>query len=92
MFVDLTDFRVARKLHPVWGKISAISRAFEQHPSAEWVWWLDMDAIIMAPHLNLYDHVLSPSAMRNHLLKDTRIKTNGEVPVHSMPEIKTPMV
>ena len=92
MFVNMTEFQFAKKLHPVWGKIPAMSHAFQQYPSAEWVWWLDMDAIIMTPSLDLYKHVLSPSAMEEKILRGLPIKTNPEVPIHSMDTVTIPEV
>ena len=69
MLLDLNTFEVTKERHAVWGKLPAIMQAFETHPSAEWVWWLDIDAIIMTPSIDLYDYLLSPEILRTRLLE-----------------------
>ena len=90
MFIDLTEFGGRR--HAAIGKMGAIYRAFEQYPSTEWVWWLDMDAIIMTPSIDLYDHILGPSAMQTKLLSNMSIKSTSDVSTHSEDVIRTAMV
>lgn len=53
--------------HAVWKKIAAIKQSFMDHPQAEWVWWLDVDAILMTSHVPLSTHLLHPSAMAKKL-------------------------
>ncbi|KAK6341187.1 hypothetical protein TWF696_008274 [Orbilia brochopaga] len=50
--------------HPVWAKIPALLETFIHFPDAHWVWWLDVDAMIMNPDIDLNSHVLSHAAMR----------------------------
>ncbi|KAK9387549.1 galactosyl transferase GMA12/MNN10 family-domain-containing protein [Lipomyces mesembrius] len=68
-FTNITQFHSDDR-PPVWSKIPAIQQAFELHPDAEWVWWLDTDAIIMTPSLDLAQHVLSPEAMKKRIAYD----------------------
>ncbi|KAF3906596.1 hypothetical protein ABW20_dc0108648 [Dactylellina cionopaga] len=49
---------------PVWAKIPALLDTFIQFPDIHWVWWLDLDAIIMNPDIDLNSHILSHTAMR----------------------------
>lgn len=86
MLVDMKQFHV---VDPVWAKLPAISLAFDRHPSTEWVWWLDIDAIIMTSHIDLYNHVLSPAALKRLVLKGQLIKTNERVPMKQMENILT---
>jgi hypothetical protein len=68
MVLDLNDFPLAKEKHAVWGKLPSIMHAFERYPSAEWVWWLDIDALIMTPTIDLYDHLLNPEVLKTRLL------------------------
>jgi hypothetical protein len=79
----MNKFEIANTLNPVWAKIPAISDAFNMYPEAEWVWWLDVDAIIMNPNIDLYEHVLSPTALGRLLREGELIKTNGNVPIRT---------
>ncbi|KAI5195632.1 hypothetical protein E4T38_08932 [Aureobasidium subglaciale] len=58
----------------VWKKILAIQKAFAAHPEAEWIWWLDLDAIIMTPNVALSTYLLHPSVLEKRLLKDVVVK------------------
>jgi len=82
LLIDLNKFPIARTQHPVWGKLPSIMEAFEKYPSREWVWWLDVDAIIMTPHLDLYDFLLKPEAMRARLIAGDVIKPTDDVGVN----------
>jgi hypothetical protein len=57
----------------VWGKLPAILEAFEKYPQAEWVWWLDIDAIIMSPNIDLYSSFLNPSIIQSKLVQGESI-------------------
>lgn len=92
MLVDFKEFDVTRTLHPAWAKIPSILKAFEQHPTAEWVWWLDSDAIIMTPSIELYDYLLSPSALKARLLEGKVLHPNDRVPLEPKGSIRTEKV
>jgi hypothetical protein len=64
----------------VWKKTLAIQKAFATHPEAEWVWWLDLDAIIMTPHIPLSTYLLHPSVLEKRLLKDVAIRPTKRSP------------
>lgn len=78
---DLRRFEIANKFGIVWGKMVAVQAALEEYPQTEWIWWLDADAIIMTPSIDLYEHILSPSALQNYTLTNHTIKPNERVPV-----------
>ena len=65
-FVNLTKFAEPNR-HPVWDKINAIREAFDVHPEAEWIWWIDTDIIIMNPELDLAEHILSKRALTERI-------------------------
>jgi galactosyl transferase GMA12/MNN10 family len=89
MVVDMNSFELTDMMHPVWAKIPAISRAFSTYPSTGWVWWLDVDAIIMTPHIDLYDHLLKPTSMKKLLLEGELIKVNDKVPIQRKGPVMT---
>jgi galactosyl transferase GMA12/MNN10 family len=73
MTVNLSSYLITHTTHPVWGKLPAILEAFEKYPDAEWVWWLDIDAIIMSPDTDLYTSFLSPSIIQSKLVQGESI-------------------
>lgn len=71
----------------VWAKLPAISEAFERNPEAEWVWWLDTDAIIMTPNIDLASHLLNPEAMKPRIARGSAYRlSNGEKTDMLVPE------
>jgi hypothetical protein len=73
MSVNLASYVVTRTSHPVWGKLPALLEAMRKYSDAEWIWWLDIDAIIMSPEINLYKHLLDPGIMQKKFLDDEPI-------------------
>ncbi|KAH7394624.1 galactosyl transferase GMA12/MNN10 family-domain-containing protein [Pyrenochaeta sp. MPI-SDFR-AT-0127] len=61
------------KAHRTWSKIPAVAEAFFLYPTAEWVWLIDTDIIMMNPGYNLVDEILSPAAIKRGLMRDTPI-------------------
>tara|TARA_R110002003_G_scaffold242_11_gene17311 strand:+ start:11602 stop:12324 length:723 start_codon:yes stop_codon:yes gene_type:complete len=59
--------------HRTWSKIPAVAEAFHLHPTAEWVWLIDTDIILMTPDYDLVDEILSPAAITRGLMRDTPI-------------------
>jgi hypothetical protein len=68
MTVNLASYVVTQTIHPVWGKLPAILEAFRRYPQAEWIWWLDIDSIIMNPEIDLFEHLLDPSILQTKLV------------------------
>lgn len=89
--LDSQKFEVAREKHPVWCKLPAIAEAMDSFPSAEWVWWLDLDALIMTPHLDLYEYLLDPAVMVSRLLKGHQVIPNTRIIIDdkAIPELQT---
>jgi hypothetical protein len=65
-FVNISQFDL-ENAHPVWKKIPAIVDAFNTFPEAQWVFFLDLDAIIMSPKQDLNSLVLSHAGMSKSL-------------------------
>lgn len=60
-----------------WNKIPILQEAFERFPEAKWLWWLDLDAIIMTPSLDLHTHVLGEEGMRRNIVYDAEVNQPG---------------
>jgi galactosyl transferase GMA12/MNN10 family len=75
----MRKYNISHERSPVWAKMAAVEEAFATFPSAEWVWWLDMDAIIMTPSLELYEHLLDPEVMKTKLLDGEEIVSNDRI-------------
>lgn len=56
-----------------WSKIPAVAEAFYLYPSAEWVWLIDTDIIIMNPEYDLVRQILAPDAIKKGIMRDTPI-------------------
>ena len=54
---------------PHWSKIPVFVETFKTYPQAKWLWWLDFDAIIMTPTIDLGSHLLNPDIMYSRLRK-----------------------
>ena len=65
-FINISRFNLGL-VHPVWGKLNALKAAFDENPSVEWIWWMDLDIIIMNPEIDLARYVLNPQAMKKRL-------------------------
>ncbi|TID16029.1 hypothetical protein E2P81_ATG08890 [Venturia nashicola] len=65
-FVNISKFDMDGA-HPVWKKIPAIVEAFNTFPKAKWVFFLDLDAIIMSPKQDLNSLILSHEGMRKSM-------------------------
>jgi len=85
LFLDAKSFEISNQLHPVWSKFPAIQLAMARFPHVEWIWWLDLDAVIMSPSTDLYDLVLGPEAMAGRLLNGTTVKLNNRIKVDGEP-------
>ena len=85
MTVDLSSYAITHTTHAVWGKLPAIIEACEKYPHAEWIWWLDVDAIIMTPEIDLFQHLLSPQILQTKIVQgDPILILNDDfVPVDS---------
>ncbi|KAK9473695.1 galactosyl transferase GMA12/MNN10 family-domain-containing protein [Dipodascopsis tothii] len=81
-FINITKYNLNGR-PAVWSKLPAISETFELNPEVEWVWWLDMDAIIMTPEIDLATHVLSLKALSERVTfgKALRYPNGKESPV-----------
>lgn len=75
-FINISKYNIGTN-HPVWAKLPAVAEAFANHPKAKWVWWLDLDAIIMTPKVDLNEHLLSHKALLSRIDRNADIKGSG---------------
>jgi hypothetical protein len=76
MWADISEYRIGDS-GQVWSKIPILVDAFKKYPEAKWAWWLDVDAIIMDPNIDLASHLLSPTAMYSKLKKGEDFPLRG---------------
>jgi hypothetical protein len=81
MSVDLAYYKVTKTAHPVWGKLPALLDAMRKYPEADWIWWLDIDAIIMSPEIDLHKYLLDPETLQSKFL-------NGEPIIYLTEELQ----
>ncbi len=65
-FINISKFDLDGA-HPVWKKLPAIVETFNKFPDAQWVWMLDLDAIVMTPTVDLRETLLSEKGMQRGL-------------------------
>ena len=70
-FINISKYDIGGS-HAVWKKIPAIVEAFNTYPDAQWVFWLDLDAIIMTPKQDLNSLLLSKKGMQTALAAGDR--------------------
>ena len=71
--VELLDRAVCLHVIQTWSKIPAVAEAFSLYPSAEWVWLVDTDIILMEPDYDLVREIVGPAAIKRGLMRDTPI-------------------
>lgn len=76
-FLNVSKYNIG-EAQPVWAKLPAIVEAFNLHPKAQWVWWLDLDALIMTPTVDLREYILSPEALEKKLLRGAEYNRPGQ--------------
>lgn len=72
-WVNISRFDLHGK-SPVWAKLPAVIETLETYPDAQWVWMLDLDAIIMSPRVDIAQKLLSHDSMKQQLLTNEKIK------------------
>ena len=77
MWANMTSYNLSHGESIYWNKIPVLQEAFVRYPKAEWVWWLDIDIIIMEHSLSLWDHVLSSEGMARNAALDVPIHGPG---------------
>jgi hypothetical protein len=65
-FVNISKYDMG-DAHPVWKKLPSIVEAFNTFPEAKWLFFLDLDAIIMSPKQELSQLVLSHEGLKQSL-------------------------
>lgn len=70
-FVNISQYDLGGS-HAVWKKLPAIVESFNTYPDAQWVFWLDLDAIIMTPQQDLNSLLLSKQGMQTALAAGDR--------------------
>ena len=69
-YFDLAEHPYIPSNHGYMTKVYALRKAFDMYPNAEWFWWLDDDAILMNPNVDMFAHVLGPHALESKLLSN----------------------
>src|SRR5947209_8685992 len=50
---------------------------FNTFPEAQWVWWLDLDAMIMNPEIDLNSHLLSHVGLKSKIAEHEEFLLGG---------------
>lgn len=77
MWANMTTYDLSNGAPFYWNKISILEEAFKRHPDAEWVWWMDMDVIIMNMTFSICDHILSKEGLARNILLDHELNGAG---------------
>ncbi|KAI5778525.1 galactosyl transferase GMA12/MNN10 family-domain-containing protein [Geopyxis carbonaria] len=88
-FLNISAFAL-HGAHPVWAKLPAIASTFNAFPDAEWIWWLDLDALITTPAIELTAHLLSPEALAARVLTSEKLTKVTPKHAEASETIRTP--
>ncbi|KAI4087035.1 MAG: hypothetical protein LQ344_007092 [Seirophora lacunosa] len=80
MWANISSYNLSHGEPIYWNKIPVLQEAFIRYPEVEWLWWMDIDIIIMNQSLSMWDHVLSPEGMARHAALDKVINKPGGGP------------
>ncbi|KAL8645989.1 MAG: hypothetical protein Q9210_006396 [Variospora velana] len=80
MWANISSYNLSHGEPIYWSKVPVLQEAFIRYPEVEWVWWMDMDIIIMNQSLSIWDHVLSPEGMARNAVLDKVINKPGGGP------------
>ena len=88
MWANITSYNFS-DAKVVWNKIPIMQDAFVRFPNAKWLWWLDIDIIIMSPSVDLHTLVLSNEGMMQNLVVNTSLPAVGGGPLgyNTLPKI-----
>ncbi|CAA19268.1 Alpha-1,2-galactosyltransferase [Schizosaccharomyces pombe] len=80
-FLDADAYasRVTGHLMP-WVKVPMLQDTMKKYPDAEWIWWLDHDALVMNKDLNVVDHVLKHDRLNTILTREAEYKSGAGIP------------
>lgn len=90
MWANISSYNLPNGAPVYWNKIPILQEAFMRFPETEWVWWMDIDIIIMNMSLNIYDHVLSQEGLARNILLDQPMTGagGGETGFRTPPEYR----
>ncbi|KAJ4295852.1 alpha-1,6-mannosyltransferase [Collariella sp. IMI 366227] len=60
--------RYAHEWRESWEKVDYVRTALKKYPKAEWVWWLDLNTMIMEPSYSLQEHIFNN--IEKHVYRD----------------------
>lgn len=83
-YIDLEQYKDGpdSSTPTAWLKIPAIQDTFKNFPHVDWIWWLDIDALIMNKEISISRDILSRQVietclMWDHPLRNTDAKFHG---------------
>jgi galactosyl transferase GMA12/MNN10 family len=77
MWANFTTYNLTSDAPMYWNKIPILQEAFLRYPEVEWLWWMDLDMIIMNHSLSMWDHLLSREGMARNVVLDEVLKQPG---------------
>jgi len=75
LWANTTSYNFGVKVY--WNKIPILQDALSRFPNAKWVWWLDLDILLMTLSIDIVSHLLSDDAMQRQIEIDQPIKVPG---------------
>ncbi|CAI1837105.1 hypothetical protein SEUBUCD646_0B03590 [Saccharomyces eubayanus] len=66
-----TSKRYSHEYREGWQKVDILRQTLREFPNAEWLWWLDLDTMIMEPSKSLEEHIFD----RLDTLADRELKS-----------------
>ena len=77
MWANLSSYRFSPPLPGHWNKIAVLQDAQIRYPNGKWFWWLDSDALIMTPSIDIHTQLLSSEGFDSNVQLDFDIPKLG---------------
>ncbi|WBW75392.1 Golgi alpha-1,2-galactosyltransferase Gma12 [Schizosaccharomyces osmophilus] len=79
-FLDASDYaaKVTGHLYP-WVKVPMLKDTMDKYPDAEWIWWLDHDALIMNKDANVVETLLDHDKLNSLLTRGAEYKSGAGI-------------
>ena len=54
-----TSKRYSHEYRESWQRVDVVKQTMREFPDTEWFWWMDIETLIMEPHMSLEDHIFN---------------------------------
>ncbi|EEB08924.1 alpha-1,2-galactosyltransferase [Schizosaccharomyces japonicus yFS275] len=67
---NVDNYEISKQHAPAWSKIPILREAMNTYPDAEWIWWLDHDALIINRDFHLVNDLLRYDKLNSTIFRN----------------------